>query len=661
MEFEYCQNQYIFALDIGTRSVIGIVGKIEDDRLKIEAEEMLEHNSRTMYDGQIHNVPKVAEAIRKIKNSLERKTGQKLHQVAVAAAGRSLITKNHYYEQIIDNNIEIDRSLLRSFEQAALDEIYQELLKEIENKADYHCIGHSIITYKLDDFPITSLIGHRGKKIGAQIIATFLPKTVINGLYSVLYRCSLEPINLTLEPIAAIEVAIPESLRLLNLALVDIGAGTSDIAISKNGSIIAYGMVPLAGDKITEEIVQAYLVNFNTAEQIKRQLSHKTEIIYTDILGQENTVFNNDLMKTINPALDLLVEEICDNILKLNDGVAPRSVFCIGGGCQIPTLRERMSRRLNLDYTRVIIRDRAALVDLERGSQNLINGPDGVTVIGIAAVAYKNLPHDFISITVNDHLYRIPKTQNTSVASTLCAINYDIKNLLGKNNASLQFTLNGQKTVLYEEKQQSTDIFINGLKANLNSIIRDGDEISIGETQRPIIPRSFVRDYLPETGSAVEILLNEEAAYPDTEIKNGDILKIIALSKAENANVEAEPMRALPNKAIVSSIHIADNASESGEKLTVNDTPDKSIISDSSHEILPAQQITVFVNGEAVKLSGKYEHIMLDIFDAVNFDTTRPQGKLVFKLNSQDAAFTEPINDGDKIELGWEPRDLKTT
>jgi hypothetical protein len=365
-------------------------------------------------------------------------------------------------------------------------------------------------------------------------------------------------------------------------------------------------------------------------------------------------------MKTINPALDLLVEEICDNILKLNDGVAPRSVFCIGGGCQIPTLRERMSRRLNLDYTRVIIRDRAALVDLERGSQNLINGPDGVTVIGIAAVAYKNFPHDFISITVNDHLYRIPKTQNTSVASALCAINYDIKNLLVKNTASLQFTLNGQKTVIYGEKQQSLDIFINGLKANLNSIIRDGDEISIGETQRPIIPRSFVRDYLPETGSAVEILLNEEAAYPDTEIKNGDILKIIALSKAENANVEAEPMRALPNKAIVSSIHIADNASESGEKLTVNDTPDKSIISDSSHEILMAQQITVFVNGEAVKLSGKYEHIMLDIFDAVNFDTTRPQGKLVFKLNSQDAAFTEPINDGDKIELGWEPRDIKT-
>lgn len=54
-------------------------------------------------------------------------------------------------------------------------------------------------------------------------------------------------VNLTLEPIAAIQVAIPEMYRMLNIALVDVGAGTSDISVTRDGSIIAYGMIPIAG------------------------------------------------------------------------------------------------------------------------------------------------------------------------------------------------------------------------------------------------------------------------------------------------------------------------------------------------------------------------------------------------------------------------------
>ena len=79
--------------------------------------------------------------------------------------------------------------------------------------------------------------------------------------------------NLTLEPIAAINVVVPEDIRLLNIALVDIGAGTSDIAISKDGSIIAYDMVTTAGDEITEAIMQKCLCNFENAEKISDTLT----------------------------------------------------------------------------------------------------------------------------------------------------------------------------------------------------------------------------------------------------------------------------------------------------------------------------------------------------------------------------------------------------
>jgi len=78
---------------------------------------------------------------------------------------------------------------------------------------------------------MNSLIHHRGSEIGAEVIATFLPRSVVDSLYSVLKNCGLIMKTLTLEPIAALNVVIPPNMRNLNLALVDIGAGTSDIAL----------------------------------------------------------------------------------------------------------------------------------------------------------------------------------------------------------------------------------------------------------------------------------------------------------------------------------------------------------------------------------------------------------------------------------------------
>ncbi len=77
---------------------------------------------------------------------------------------------------------------------------------------------------------------------------------------------------LTLEPIAAINVLVPPSMRRLNVALVDIGAGTSDIAITNHNTVVSYGMVPVAGDEITEALSNHYLLDFPVAEQAKRFL-----------------------------------------------------------------------------------------------------------------------------------------------------------------------------------------------------------------------------------------------------------------------------------------------------------------------------------------------------------------------------------------------------
>jgi len=86
----------------------------------------------------------------------------------------------------------------------------------------------------LDNYPIKNLEGHKGRTAVTKIIAAFLPSSVLISLYAVTSRCRLEVDNLTLEPIAAIHAVVPDDVRFLNIALVDIGGGTSDIAVSKD-------------------------------------------------------------------------------------------------------------------------------------------------------------------------------------------------------------------------------------------------------------------------------------------------------------------------------------------------------------------------------------------------------------------------------------------
>lgn len=221
--------------------------------------------------------------------------------MSIAAAGRFLRTVNSRAEIEIDEDQEIDKEIVRSLELS----VVKNAEKEIDNSADgkLYCVGYSVKSFYLNGFVISNLIGHKGKTIEAEVIATFLPRSVIDSLYSVMNKVNLKVTNLTLEPIAAIEAAIPKNLRLLNIALIDVGAGTSDIAISNKETISAYGMVPMAGDEVTEIIAQEYLVDFNTAEFIKKSVNESKEIVYTDVLGLENTILSSNVIKLIDPSV----------------------------------------------------------------------------------------------------------------------------------------------------------------------------------------------------------------------------------------------------------------------------------------------------------------------------------------------------------------------
>ena len=86
-------------------------------------------------------------------------------------------------------------------------------------------VGYTVAQYRLDNYPLSNLQYHSGRKAEADVVATFLPGEVVESLYAAMRTAGLQVASMTLEPIAAMNAAIPAELRLLNLALVDIGAG----------------------------------------------------------------------------------------------------------------------------------------------------------------------------------------------------------------------------------------------------------------------------------------------------------------------------------------------------------------------------------------------------------------------------------------------------
>lgn len=425
--------------------------------------------------------------------------------------------------------------MIRSLEMTAVNGAEEEINKQKEGKM--YCVGYSVINYFLNGYIISNLLSHKGEKISAEVIATFLPKSVVESLYSVTQKVGLNVTSLTLEPIAAMEAAIPQKLRLLNLALIDIGAGTSDIAISSEDTISAYGMVPMAGDEVTEVIAKNYLTDFNTAEKIKRECSVKEKVKFTDIMGLENEISGKDIIEIISPMIKKICEEVGNKIIELNGGKSPTAVFLVGGGAHTPGIKDFLSQKLGIPLQRIGIKGREAVSDCICPDNTL--GSEGVTVLGIALVSIKKMGNDFIDVMLNDQVISLFNSHKHTVMDVMIQSGINPKLLIGRSGKNIRFELNGNNRIAFGTLEESPVITINGKTGSIDSEVKEGDKIEIvfAKNGKDAVPQ--VKDYIQKIYNVI-FRINEEqvtfqpiayingsAAGMDDFINEGDKLNII--------------------------------------------------------------------------------------------------------------------------------------
>ncbi len=487
----------VFGLDIGTRSIVGTVGYKDGDCFYVVAQAVKEHETRAMLDGQIHDIAKVAGTIKEVKSILETKTKRKLKEVCIAAAGRVLRTEYAYVEKDFEVETVITDEHIYDLDGAGVEKAYAAFNKNLGPDEKFYCVGHSVIRYYMNGNVMTNLENHKAKQIGMDLIATFLPSDVVDGLYTAVEMADLTVANLTLEPIAAIEVAIPEKYRMLNIALVDVGAGTSDICITKDGSIAAYGMIPTAGDCLTEMIAQHCLVDFNVAEEIKRTIAENDVAEFEDIIGLPQTITKEEVLQVLEPELDKMTSQVAECIMKLNGDKPVSAVFVVGGGGKIEGYTNHLAEKIGIQVQRVALRGEEVMQKIIFQDDSLKKDSLLVTPLGICLNFYEQ-NNNFIFVSFNDERMKLYDNGKLTIVDVVMQAGIPNEALFPRRGAGVTFTLNGKPKTIRGNQGEAAEFYLNGEPADLHSYIHANDIVRLLES-------TAGEDAVVELGSLAEM------------------------------------------------------------------------------------------------------------------------------------------------------------
>jgi len=710
------EAQTVYALDIGTRKIMGLVVQKRDECIEVLDSEMIEHQTRAMMDGQIHDVEAVAGAIRRITSTLQERLQIPLKAAAVAAAGRALKTARAKAQAKRSRLHEISRDEVRALEIEAVQRARMALLQEEQAQPagvlQFFCVGYSVVYYRLEDQNIQSLVGQTGGFMELEVIATFLPRVVVDSLFSAMKQAGLELWSMTLEPIAALSIAIPPGMRLLNLALVDIGAGTSDIAIVKDGHIAAYAMVPMGGDELTEALAAHYLLDFHHAETVKRQMNSGQTIEMHDILNNTFRVESAALQEVLRPVINEICAQIAGQILSLNRK-PPDAVICIGGGSLTPLLLPTLAEQLELPPNRVGIRTARGFEAIHSDNPYL-QGPQGVTPLGIAYHSLLSPPLPFITVKLNDANLVLWNVGEMTVGNALLSSGASLASIYGRPGLGKSITVNGQLRVFPGTAGTAPLVRVNGQKATLDTLLNDGDQIdfvpgSSGEDARVTLADlitleagSFTVNGRQVHSKPLITVNGQEINNPDYEIPDrarveyqaANLLKLILQQAGVDQYrlkprlftyyLENEEKRLLwlPVEVTVNSQAARlDDVVPWGAEVSYRLLP----LCPTLQEVLqdtPASQLRVYVNDEEIVINTPGSGLLMDgqavpitreLTDGTNISLDHEAGRailsdifqvydlkphstgrLVLKVNGHEAGFSTLIKAGDRIEVYWE-------
>jgi cell division protein FtsA len=275
-------EQYLVALDIGTEFVKALIGQVVGDTIEVIGVGRQRQRLTDMQGGAVTDIAGVVDNCDAALKAAEKMAGVVAKDAVVGIAGelvKGTSTTIKYKRTSPQTRIEmpelrkiLDRVQYRAYERARENLAWETGQKDIDVKM----VNTAIVDVQIDSYRVTNPIGFQGRDITIQLFNAFAPMVHIGALQSVASNLDLNLINIAAEPFAVAKSVGDQESADFSAIFIDIGGGTTDIAVVNNGGVEGTRMFAIGGRSFTKRIAQIAGVGFDQAEKMKLEYSAGT-------------------------------------------------------------------------------------------------------------------------------------------------------------------------------------------------------------------------------------------------------------------------------------------------------------------------------------------------------------------------------------------------
>lgn len=383
------EPEILLALDIGTEYVKALAFSLSPEENKIEVKAMAKEkqNPQNMAGGMITDIKGASETCGRTLRKLENLLKVKLHKAIVGVAGESIqggVATVHYERSKASEKItqaEI-KNIIQKVQWKAFENFRKNFAEEAGlTEANIRIVDAQILKVKIDGFEVKNPVDFQGKNITFEIFNSIAPMTHLSSILGVVKNLGLKIERIAAEPCSIANLVCSGKNAPARSIFIDIGGGTTDIAIVRDGAIDGVRMFSMGGRALSNRISESFGVGNVEAEDIKikyssGKLSSDTTKLIGNILREDMEIW----IKGVKIALEKF----------LRNKFFPETIYLCGGGCLVPEIKQTIKNvflekeKFNADVQYLYP---GAFSDILEDKFNILTDTSDMASLGLAGLA----------------------------------------------------------------------------------------------------------------------------------------------------------------------------------------------------------------------------------------------------------------------------------
>ena len=335
-------SENILALDIGTEVVKALIFHYDAERKKgvVTGVGRTRQKYGSMQSGAISDISGVITAARGAILQAQRESGVKKIRKAIMGIAGELVkgttTTVHYERAKPKTRIDLPelKNIIEKVQHKAFDRIKKQLSWEMGRDVDVRLINAAIVDVRIDGYRITNPVGFQGHGVSVSVFNAYAPMIHLGALESIATALKVNLLSVAAEPYAVSSSVGYEDVLDFSAIFIDIGGGTTDIAVVRNGGLEGTKMFALGGRAFTKRLSKELGVSYDEAEILK--IKYAEGRLGSDVVSKVESILNQDCSVWLD-GVELSLMEFSENDL------LPSTMYLCGGGSALPGIRKVLS------------------------------------------------------------------------------------------------------------------------------------------------------------------------------------------------------------------------------------------------------------------------------------------------------------------------------